>query len=94
MAEERYTTVETPSGDTHTHTTVVDDGGRSGGGAGWLIAIVLILALVAGIYFVTQSNASQANKDNAVAAAAKDVGNAAQNVGDAAQNAADNVKKN
>ena len=88
MTEERITEVETPSGNTHTSHTVVDR--DRGGGAGWLIAIVLILALLIGGYFLLQGRGSEANKDNAVAEAAGDVGDAAQKVGDAAQDA---VKK-
>ena len=45
-----------------THTTVIRE---SGGGAGWLIAIVLLIAVVAGIYFYSRSSHSEAVKDNA-----------------------------
>lgn len=93
--EERITEVETPSGNTHTSHTVVDrdvDRGRSGG-SGWLIAIVLVLALLIGGYFLMQSSSSDIAKDNAIAEAAGDVGNAAQQVGDAAQDAANNLNK-
>ena len=88
MTEERITEVETPSGNVHTTHTVVDRG--SGGGSGWLIAIVLILAVLVGGYFLMQGTNASANKDNAIAGAAKDVGDAANKVGDAAQDA---VKK-
>jgi hypothetical protein len=92
MAEERITEVETPSGDTHTTHTIVTDGDtRSGGGSGWLIAIVLLIAVVAGIWFFSGMSNSESAKDNAIANAANDVGNAAQNVGEAAKDAADNV---
>lgn len=91
MTEERITEVETPEGNTHTHTTVINDGARSGGGSGWLIAIILIIAVIAGIYFFSNMSNSQSAKDNAIAGAAKDVGNAAQDVGDAAQDAAKNL---
>jgi len=91
MAEERITEVHTPEGNTHTHTTVIDDGRSSGGGAGWLIALVLIVALGIGVYFFTNMSNSQTAKDNAVAEAAKDVGNAASEVGDAAQSAAKKI---
>ena len=87
MTEERITEVETPSGNVHTTHTVVD---RGGGGSGWLIAIVLILAVLVGGYFLMQGTNASTNKDNAIAGAAKDVGDAANKVGDAAQNA---VKK-
>ncbi|GGD91873.1 hypothetical protein GCM10011515_09460 [Tsuneonella deserti] len=95
MVEERVTEVETPSGNTHTtHTVVTDDGARRGGGSGWLIALVLIIALIAGIWFFSGMSNSEAAKDNAIANAASDVGDAAQQVGNAAQDAADNVTNN
>lgn len=86
MTEERITEVETPSGNVHTTRTVVS----GGGGSGWLIAVVLILAVLVGGYFLMQGTNASANKDDAIAGAAKDVGDAANKVGDAAQDA---VKK-
>ncbi len=95
MSEERITEVQTPTGDTHTtHTIVTDDNPRSGGGSGWLIAIVLIIAVIAGIWFFSGMSNSESAKDNAIANAADNVGNAAQQVGDAAQDAANNVTDN
>jgi hypothetical protein len=92
MAEERITEVHTPDGNTHTHTTVIDDGAaRSGGGSGWVIAIVLIIAVIAGIYFFSNMSNSQSARDNAIAGAARDVGIAAGEVGDAARDAAKKV---
>ena len=94
MTEERITTVETPAGDSHTtHTTVIDDGARSGGGSGWLIGLVLIVALIAGFYFFTQMNQSNAAKNNAIAGAANDIGKAAKDAGAAATDAVDELKK-
>lgn len=87
MAEERIVTTETPG--TATHTTVIHDGGRSGGGSGWLIGIVLVLALAAGLYFFTQMSGAETAKDNAVANAASEVGSAAKQVGSAAKDAVD-----
>ena len=85
--EERIVEVETPSGNTHTTHTVVDSGTR-GGGSGWMIALLLLIALAVGAYFLMQGADASSNKDNAIAAAADDVGNAAQKVGNAAQDAA------
>jgi hypothetical protein len=73
MADDRTVVVETPE--------------RSGGGSGWIIALVLVVALIVGIVFFTQMSNSQSAKDNAVANAAHDVGSAAKDVGNAAQNA-------
>jgi len=84
MADETHT-------DTRPGSTTVIHETRSGGGAGWVIALVLIVALVAGIWFITQNNRSEVAKNNAVTAAVKDVGTAARDVGNAAQDAADNT---
>ena len=95
MTEERITEVETPTGDTHTTHTIVTDGEpRGGGGSGWLIALVLIVAVIAGIWFFSGMSNSESAKDNAVANAADNVGAAAKQVGNAAENAADSVTDN
>jgi uncharacterized protein HemX len=78
MAEERITEVQSPTGNTHTHTTVVTDGERSGGGGIFLIALLIILALVVGVWAFSKYGGAEANKDNAVANAANQVGDAAQ----------------
>ena len=90
MAQERVTETRTPEGDTHTHTTIIEDGGRSGGGAGWLIAVLILIAIVIGVWAFTRYGGSEANKNNAIANAANQVGDAAQKAGDAAQDAANN----
>lgn len=92
MTEERITTVDPAPGGA-THTTVITDGGSRSGGAGWLIGIVLLIAVIAGIYLFSQSSGSEAAKDNAIANAAGQVGDAASQVGNAAQDAADSLKK-
>lgn len=92
MVEERITSVE-PKDGASTHTTIVTDGERRGGGAGWLIAIVLLIGLVIGIVLFSRTSGSEAVKDNAIANAAGEVGDAAQQVGNAAQDAADSLKK-
>lgn len=90
MADERTTEVRTPEGATHTHTTVIEEGSRSGGGT-WLIALLILVAIVVGIWAFTQYGGAEANKDNAIANAANQVGDAAQQAGDAAQEAARNT---
>ena len=90
MVEERVTEVETPSGNTHTHTTVVSDGERSGG-ATWVIVLLLVVVAAVAIWFFSGMSGSEVAKDNAVAEAAGEVGDAANQVGDAAQEAADSV---
>ena len=93
MAEERITTVESPDG-TVRHTTVVQDsGGSSSGGAGWMIGIVLVLALMVGGYWLVTGGQAEMAKDNAITGAANDVGQAARQVGDAAQEAADSLPR-
>lgn len=94
MTEERITETETPSGNVHTtHTVVTDDGARTGGGSGWIIALVLIIVAVVGIYLFSQQSGSEIAKDNAVAGAADSVSDAAGQVGDAAQSAGDAAKE-
>ena len=73
-----------------THTTIIDDG-RSGGGSGWLIALILLVAVIGGFYLWSRYGDSDVAKNNAIAGAAQDVGDAAQQVGNAAEDA---VKKN
>jgi uncharacterized protein HemX len=84
MADERITEVETPSG--NTHTTVVTDTGRSGGGTVLIVLVLVVLAALA-IWFFAGQRTSEVNKDNAVAAAANDVGDAAQKAGNAVDSA-------
>lgn len=55
MADERMTGTETPSGNLRTtHTTMADSASRSRGARGWLIALVLVLAAVIGLYFYSR----------------------------------------
>lgn len=91
MVEERITEVETPSGNTHTHTTVVSDERRSGGGGTWAIVLLVIVLGALAIWFFSGMSGAEVAKDNAVAEAAGDVGEAANQVGNAAQEAADSV---
>lgn len=74
-----------------THTTVIHERGSSGGGTGMVMAIILLVAVVGGIYLFSQTSNSESAKDNAIAEAASDVGNAASQIGDAAQDAANKV---
>ena len=89
--EERIVEVETPAGNTHTTHTVVDREPRSGGGMGLMFGILLLVALAVGGYFLMQGTNASTSKDNAIAAAADDVGTAAEKVGDAAQDAAKKI---
>jgi hypothetical protein len=82
--------VHTPDGNTHTTHTVTSDEPRSGG-SGWVIAIVLVLAVIVGVWAFTQMGGAEVAKDEAITNAANDVGDAAQSVGDAAQDAADSI---
>jgi hypothetical protein len=92
MTEERITRVETPEGNTHTSTTIVNDGERRGGGMTWFVLFVVLLAVLVGIWAFTQLGETEMAKDTAVAEAAESVGNAANQVGDAAQDAGQAVE--
>lgn len=54
---------------------------------------VLIIAVIAGIWFFSGMSNSESAKDNAIANAADNVGAAAQQAGNAVEDAADNVSK-
>lgn len=58
----------------------------SGGNVLWVIVALVAVAIVA--YFLMNMNASETRKDDAIAGAAKDVGDAAGDVGEAAKDAA------
>jgi len=90
MSEERSTADEIPRGQ-NTHTTIIHEKDSGGGRAGWFIAVLVLVALVAGFYLISQTTMVEAAKDNAIADAAKDVGGAAQQIGDAAEDVADTV---
>jgi len=89
MAEETVTT-ETPAQNPHQtppgHTTIIRETRTTGGGTGIVMAVILLVAIVGGIYLFSQHN-SEAAKDNAIAEAANDVGDAATKVGNAAEDA-------
>ena len=91
MAEERITRVEEPTGETHTHTTVITDEPRRSGGSGIVILLVILVLAAIGFWAFSTMGGAEVAKDNAIADAASDVGTAAGQVGDAAQDVADNV---
>jgi hypothetical protein len=70
--------------------TVIVKDGSSGRGSGWLIALVLLAAVVIGGIIAMKYVNSNAAKNNAVAEAANSVGDAAGQVGDAAQKSTGN----
>ena len=92
MTEERITETRTPEGDVHTHTTVITDQPRSGGGGfKWFGLLILIVVAGVAVLIFTRMSDAEVAKDTAVAEAAEDVGNAAGQVGDAAEQAIDEV---
>ncbi len=94
MTEERITETRDPEGNTHTRTTVIQDGQRSGGGSSWVLILLVLVALVVGLVLFTQMGNSEIARDTAIADAANQVGDAAQQVGDAAQDVANDVTNN
>ena len=98
MTEERITEVETPSGNTHTRTTIVTDERPAGGSSKWVMLVILAVLAVGAFVLFSQMSDAEVAKDNAVADmagsvgdAADNVGEAAGNIGDAAKDAADNI---
>ncbi|HEY6868259.1 MAG TPA: hypothetical protein VI199_00765 [Novosphingobium sp.] len=87
MADEYETSRDGRGGTTVIHET------RTGSGAGWVVALVLVLALVAGVWYLAQANRSQSARDSAITHAARQVGNAAESAGNAAQDAANQTQR-
>lgn len=55
MTDERITGTQTPSDDFRsTHTPTADGAPRANSARGWLIALVLVLAAVIGLYFFSR----------------------------------------
>jgi uncharacterized protein HemX len=79
MADDRVT--ETP------HTTVIEKSG--GGGAGIFIGIILLIAVAIGGFYLMNQSRNENIKTDAIAGAAKDVGDSAKKVGDTAEKVAE-----
>lgn len=94
MAEETIRNDRVADGAHPAHTTTIIREGRSSGGTGIVMAVVLLIAVVGGLYLFSQSSSSEVARDNAIAEAAGDVGAAAGQIGDAAENAADGAATN
>lgn len=78
MSDDRVT--ETP------HTTVIE---RRGGGAAWLIGLILLIAVAAGAFYLFNKGKNDNLRTDAITGAAKDVGDSAKKIGDSAEKAAD-----
>lgn len=74
---------------TPTHTTTIIE--RRGSGAGLLIGLAVLIAVVVGAFFLFTQN-PQSAKDDAITDAAKSVGAAADKIGDSAEKAVDQNK--
>lgn len=83
MAED---TVERPAEPAPTHTTTIIHERRSSGGTGSVIAVILLVAVLGGLYLFSERSGENA-RDAAITEAANDIGKAATKVGDAAQEA-------
>ncbi|MDR6849153.1 uncharacterized protein YpmB [Sphingomonas sp. BE270] len=73
------------------HTTVIER--RSGGGAAIFIGIVLLIAVAVGAFYLFNKSQNDNARTDAIAGAAKDVGDSAKKVGDSASKAADDATK-
>lgn len=90
MTEERIITTQDERGNTHTTHTVTE--GSDGGGAfKWVVLLLLVAVIAVGAYLLTQTNASEIARDEAITDAANQVGEAANQIGEAAEDAADAV---
>lgn len=81
------TTIERNVG---TAPVTVHTGPRGGGGFG-LLALLLLVAVAMGAYFLYGASQGESRKDDAVAQAAEDVGNAATKVGNSVEKAVEKI---
>jgi hypothetical protein len=95
MAEERVIERTDASGNVTERTIERSYGERGGSGIGSTLLWLLFAALVvsAAAYFMAGMSKSESRKDEAIAAAASDIGDAAKDVGDSAKKAADELTK-
>lgn len=95
MVEERVTVRD--DGVTREETIERSDGPvvveKRGGGFGWVLLLLVLIAVVAGVWFMTQANQQGAAESAAVTDAAQDVGKAAGDVADSVGNALDDEDK-
>lgn len=79
-----------------TERTVETTSGRSGGGAGMLIGLLILAALGLGVFYLMNMNQQETQRTQAVSEAAKNVSQsvdkAATNVSEAAKDVASDVK--
>jgi hypothetical protein len=66
--------------------------GQRSGSAGWIVALVLVVALVIGVVFFSRLSTNQTAKDKAVVTVAHRTGNAAGRVGNAAEKAGNGAR--
>lgn len=91
MAHERIVETRGEDGEiVSRHITIEESERRSG--SGWLLLLVLLIAVVAAIFLFDRYGQAEMAKDNAIGQAANEVGEAANKVGDAAQDAVEQVR--
>lgn len=90
MTEERITETRTPWGDLHTTHAVITEENRNAG-SGWLIVLIVLLAIAVVVWFFNQPSDSEIARDNALADASGAIGRAAGQIGDAAWQTGDAV---
>lgn len=73
-----------------THTTVIE---RRGGGGGMLVGLAILIAVLIGAYFLFNQTQSESRRDDAIAGAAKSVGDSAEKAGEAITDAVDGSEK-
>lgn len=91
MAQERIVETRGDDGEIVSRHVVIEEGERRSG-SGWLLLLVLLIAVVAAIFLFGRYSDAEVAKDNAIGQAANEVGEAANKVGDAAQDAVEQVR--
>ena len=95
MVEERVTVRD--DGETREQTIERSPGPviveRRSSGFGWMLLLLVVLAVVAGMWFLNQANQRGSAETQAITKAAQDVGQAAGDVADSVGDAVDGDKK-
>lgn len=100
MTQERIIETTTPDGNVVERTYERDNGPASvtvntapasSGGFSAVMALLLLVAIAVGGYLLFAKSGQETKKDNAVTAAAEDVGAAAKKAGNAVEKAADKI---
>ena len=81
MSEEQRTRIEVPFANAHVTRTIIAE--ERYAASGWAIALLVLVALVAGIWFLSHTSGSEMTKGGTMAEVTDEIDDVASTVGDA-----------